>query len=68
MELYKLTRGELFKLLEDPKIPPAAPDGRMGEVYSFTHVDGMYAPVTDSYGNRHYFAAWTQVEPVKDEE
>lgn len=66
MELYKLKRGENFRLLEDPRIPPAAPEGRMGEVYRFTHVDGMYAPVYDSSGERHYFAAWTEVEPVEE--
>ena len=67
MELYKLHRGDHFMLKEDPRIPPAAPEGRMGEVYRFSHVDGMYAPVHDSKGERHYFAAFTEVEPVEEE-
>jgi hypothetical protein len=65
MKLYDLQRGDRFKLIEDARIPPAAPEGRMGVVYDFSHVDGMYAPVTDPEGNRHYFAAWTEVEAVE---
>lgn len=67
VKLYELERGDSFVLAEDPTIPPAAPDGRRGVVYEFTHVDGMYAPVRDPEGNRHYFAAWTLVDPVEIE-
>lgn len=66
MKLYELNRGDHFQLTEDPRIPPAAPEGRMGTIYRYTHVDGMYAPVTDCHGNRYYFAAWTEVEPVEE--
>jgi hypothetical protein len=65
MKLYDLRRGDHFRLLEDVKIPPAAPEGRMGVTYRFSHVDGMYAPVTDPEGNRYYFAAWTEVDEVE---
>lgn len=68
VKLYELKRGDSFVLAEDPKIPPAAPDGLRGVVYSFTHVDGMYAPVYDPSGNTHYFAAWTMVDPLEEKE
>lgn len=64
--LYDLKRGDKFKLLEDPAIPPAADAGDEDLVYTFTHVDGMYAPCHDTtHNHRYYFAAWTEVEKVK---
>jgi hypothetical protein len=65
MKLYDLRRGDHFRLLEDVKIPPAAPEGRMGVTYEFSHVDGMYANVYDSKGDVLYFAAWTEVDEVE---
>ena len=66
MKLYELNRGDYFKLMEEPSIPPDAEEGMMGVEYKFTHVDGMYAPVVDSRGERQYFAAWTEVERVEN--
>jgi hypothetical protein len=65
MQLYELKSGDLFKLLEDPKIPPDARAGEVGLVYRYTHTDGMYCPCYDVNSNRYYFAAWTEVEVVK---
>lgn len=66
-ELYKLNRGDKFKLLEDPAIPPAADAGDKALIYKFTHVDGMYAPCHDTTNNhRYYFAAWTEVEKIDE--
>lgn len=65
--LYDLQRGDKFKLLEDPAIPPAADEGDADLVYTFTHVDGMYAPCHDTTNNhRYYFAAWTEVEKLDE--
>ena len=67
MKLYDLERGDYFKLLEDPSVPPAAEFGDKHLVYKFTHVDGMYCPCHDTtYNNRYYFAAWTEVEKVNE--
>ena len=67
MELYKLNKGDCFKLVEDPKMPPAAPLGNKDLVYKFTHIDGMYCPCHDTIRNeRYYFAAWTDVEKVDE--
>ena len=64
MELYNLKRGDHFRLLEEPQIPPVADEGKMDKVYRFDHVDGMYSYITDTEGNVYHFAAWTDVEVV----
>jgi len=66
MKLYELNRGDSFKLLEDPSIPPDAPEGEQEAEYSFQKVDGMYASVSDRNQGRYYFAAWTEVERVEN--
>ena len=66
MELYNLKRGDKFKLLEDPAIPPAARDGDTSYVYELKNLDGMYSYVTDKYGRVYHFAAWTEVEKVDE--
>ena len=63
-ELYNLYRGDKFKLLDDPTIPPAARHGEFDVVYKLTNIDGMYSHVTDADGNVYHFAAWTDVEKV----
>ena len=67
MELYKLKRGDKFKLLADATIPPCARHGEFEIVYRFTNIDGMYSYVSDEHGNVYHFAAWTDVEKVNEE-
>ena len=65
MELYKLERGDNFKVIDqETKVPPAAPQPADNVTYHYTHVDGMYAPCEGTDGERYYFAAWTEVEKV----
>ena len=65
MKLYELKRNDKFKINEkNVDVPPAAPTADHSVVYSYTHVDGMYAPCQGSDGERYYFAAWTDVEKV----
>ena len=64
MKLYELTRGDWFSLKEPALVPPDAPEGSANDVFKYTHVDGMYAPVVNKAGERYYFAAWTEVEKV----
>jgi len=63
-ELYKLNRGDHFKLLENPTVPPCANEGDVAKVYKLKNIDGMYSYVTDSDGHVYHFAAWTEVEHV----
>ena len=66
MKLYDLNKGDTFKLSETPSIPPDAPEGNKDLIYTYTHVDGMYAPCRDTTEHRrYYFAAWTEVTPTK---
>jgi hypothetical protein len=63
MKLYELSRGMLFTLKEQPKMPPDV----FGEVdtqkvYKLHNIDGMYSYVTDTGGMVYHFAAWTEVE------
>ena len=64
MRLYDLKRGDKFKLIEEPSVPPDCNPNELGtnEIYTYKYVDGMYAPVTNSKGEVAYFAAWTEVE------
>ena len=64
-ELYKLNRGDKFKLLEKPTVPPVALEGNMRKTYKLKNIDGMYSYVTDDEGNVYHFAAWTEVEKVE---
>ena len=66
MKLYELDRDTRFKLLEQPRIPPVAPDGEVGKVYTLRNIDGMYSYVKDDEGNVYHSAAWTEVEAVED--
>jgi hypothetical protein len=62
MKLYNLPRGERFKLLENPTIPPVAPQGKLNVVYKLLGLDGMYCNCLNPEQERVYFAAWTEVE------
>jgi len=64
-ELYNLKRGDKFIITNlNVHIPLDAPVPDATITYTYTHVDGMYAPCKGSDGERYYFAAWTEVEIV----
>lgn len=65
MRLYELKHGDLFNLVEQPKVPPGSVEPMLEGVYVMRGLDGMYVKVDDQGGNRHYFAAWTDVERIK---
>ena len=65
-ELYKLQRGDLFKIVDDDiRIPPAAPLINTDTIYKLLNIDGMYANIRDSSGLVSYVAAWTMVKKMK---
>ena len=51
MELYKVPRHVHIKA--------------QGQVFYFSHLDGMYSYCKDEHGNVVHLAAWTEVEIVK---
>lgn len=65
MKLYDLERGKKFKLTSpETDVPPSAPEGVMGMVYTLGRIDGMYSWSIGEDKERYYFAAWTEVEEV----
>ena len=65
MKLYDLKRGDKFRIIdEETNVPPAAPDPNNEATYTYTHIDGAYAPCQGSDNESYYFAAWTEVEKV----
>jgi hypothetical protein len=65
MKLYDLKRGDKFKIIdEETRVPPSSLEANKEATYTYTHVDGMYAPCEGTDGERYYFAAWTEVEKV----
>jgi hypothetical protein len=54
MKLYELERGSYFTFKDEP------------EVFRLVKIDGMYSIVTDEDGNVYNFAAFAEIEPVKE--
>lgn len=70
MKLYEIRRGQKFKLVEDPTVPPGIHVrglGTVGAEYVLGKIDGMYSNSVGEDGYVHYFAAWTEVELVNKE-
>lgn len=66
MKLYDLKRGDKFIVTdEEVKVPVNAPKAEANKVYWFGHIDGMYSYCKDGDDVVH-FAAWTEVERVKE--
>lgn len=63
-KLYEVPSGTLFKLAEDPQVPPVSLEVSedLGVVYKLKNIDGMYSYCANVETNEvHHFAAWTQV-------
>ena len=63
-KLYEVPSGTLFKLAENPQVPPASLEVSedLEVVYKLKNIDGMYSYCVnvETY-EVHHFAAWTQV-------
>ena len=66
MKLYELKQGDKFKLLEEAYIPPDAKEGNAEGVYKLKNIDGMYSFCWGPDKEIYHFAAWTEVEQVKE--
>ncbi len=64
--LHHIPRNSYVKLIsvEGTKIPPAAPDIKIGEVILFHHIDGMYSFCKNKKDEIVHLAAWAEVEIV----
>jgi len=66
MELYKLPKGSLFKLVGNPQIPPEARHPNLTKTYKLGNIDGMYSYCSDNEGNVYHFVAWAEIQEVTD--
>ncbi len=65
MKLYDLQNGCLkFRVMEEGKSPPEAPQINEGEELTFHHLDGMYSYCTKDNGDVVHLAAWTEIELI----
>jgi len=64
MQLHKVPNGTYVRVLEEIKVPPAAPEIRPGDVIFFDHIDGMYSFCRNKEGQIVHLVAWAEVEIV----
>jgi len=67
-ELHKIPNKTWVKVMEDVKVPPAAPPINKGDIIFFDHLDGMYSYCKTPAGKIVHMAAWTKVKVVKPPE
>ena len=69
MKLYEVENGTWIRLVQNLRVPPAAPQLNKGEKIFFHHIDGMYSLCTPTeeldYDNALHLVAWAEVELVK---
>jgi hypothetical protein len=68
MKLYNVPRNTYVRVNEETGAPPGALPCDQGTVVHFCHIDGMYSYCKDLNGNVIHLAAWTDVEPISEEE
>ena len=64
MKLYEVNSRSKVKLLEQCGTPPASIEVKVGDEFTFYHVDGMYSYCKDNDGNIVHLQAWAEVEVV----
>lgn len=64
MKLYEVPNHSKVRLKSTESGPPASIDPKVGEVYTFKHIDGMYSLCYDLDGKRIHLPAWSEVEVV----
>lgn len=67
MELYNVPRNSRIKVLSDIKVPPGAPEIKVGDELNFRSIDGMYSYCTTDAGQVVHLVAWAEVEIVNDQ-
>lgn len=67
-ELYNVKNGTNVRVVDDIKVPPAAPPINKGDEIYFSHIDGMYSLCFDKDKNPIHLAAWSLVEVIDEQE
>jgi hypothetical protein len=63
-KLYDVPNNSKIRVIEDIKIPPAAPEIQENEELTFLHTDGMYSLCKNSKGEFCHLVAWAEVEII----
>lgn len=66
MKLYECPTNTKVRLKAPEKGPPASIDPQVGEVYRFSHCDGMYSLCYNSTEDIIHLPAWSEVEIVNN--
>ena len=65
MEAYNVKYGTKVVVTDDKvTVPVGALPVNKGDQMTMGRLDGMYCSAENSYGQRIYIAAWTEVEPA----
>lgn len=64
MKLYEVPERANLKvrLISDTQVPPGAPPVVEGDIYDFSHIDGMYSFCKNSNGEVVHLVAWSEVQ------
>ena len=68
MKLYNVPNNTYIRLLQEGICPPDCNKEQKDTVLLFNHIDGMYSVCKDKYNNIVHLVAWTEVEPLNEEE
>jgi len=66
MKLYEVPNNSRIKVLNDIKVPPAAPPIESGEELKFIKIDGMYSLCKKDDGTICHLVAWADVVVIKE--
>lgn len=67
MKLFECPNNSKVVLKSTESGPPASINPKVGEVYTFKHVDGMYSLCYNSQGQPVHLPAWSTVEVIPNE-
>lgn len=62
MKLYEVPRNTKVRLISEENGPIASIPPQVGEVYHFSHIDGMYSYCKDERGRVIHLPGWSEVE------
>lgn len=62
MKLYEVPNNTRIKVINNIKVPIAAPEINKNDILKFHDIDGIYSYCTKDDGTVVYLVAWAEVE------
>lgn len=62
MKLYEVPRHTKVRLISEERGPIAGVPPVVGNMYQFSHIDGMYSYCKDELGRVVHLPGWSEVE------